>query len=41
MAMPLFEETGFYSLSLPNSVNFAFYFPYLLTAYPLILAGGK
>ncbi|XP_076443820.1 very-long-chain (3R)-3-hydroxyacyl-CoA dehydratase-like [Babylonia areolata] len=39
MAVPLFEETGFFSFSLPNSANMAFYFPYLLSAYPLILAG--
>ena len=41
MAIPLFEDTGFFSFSLPNSVNMAFYFPYLLTIYPLFLAGGE
>lgn len=41
MAVPLFEETGFFSFSLPNSVNMAFYFPWLLQIYPFVLAGGK
>ncbi|KAL8606724.1 hypothetical protein ACOMHN_018758 [Nucella lapillus] len=39
MSVPLFEETGFFSFDLPNSANMAFYFPYLLSGYPLILAG--
>ncbi|KAK7501636.1 hypothetical protein BaRGS_00007067 [Batillaria attramentaria] len=40
MAMPLFEETGFFSFSLPNRANMAFYFPWLLRVHPLIIAGA-
>ncbi|PVD19556.1 hypothetical protein C0Q70_20046 [Pomacea canaliculata] len=40
MAIPLFEETGFFSFSLPNTLNMAFYFPWILQIYPIILAGA-
>ncbi|GFS00374.1 very-long-chain (3R)-3-hydroxyacyl-CoA dehydratase [Elysia marginata] len=35
-----FTETGFFSVSLPNSVNFAFYFPYFLMFHLLLMALG-
>ena len=41
MAIPLFEEVQRFTLRLPNSANFAFYFPWFLHAYLLILAIGK
>ncbi|KAK7116428.1 very-long-chain (3R)-3-hydroxyacyl-CoA dehydratase 3-like [Littorina saxatilis] len=40
MSTPLFVETGFFSFALPNTANMAFYFPYLLAVYPLVLAGA-
>ena len=41
MAIPLFEEIERFSLQLPNSANFAFYFPWFLHFYLLLLAIGK
>ena len=41
MAIPLFEEVQRFTLQLPNSANFAFYFPWFLHFYLLILAVGK
>ena len=41
MAIPLFEEVQRFTLQLPNSANFAFYFPWFLHFYLLILAIGK
>ncbi|KAK3757930.1 hypothetical protein RRG08_058244 [Elysia crispata] len=35
-----FAETGFYSISLPNLANFAFYFPYFLMVHLLFMALG-
>ncbi|CAG5118870.1 unnamed protein product [Candidula unifasciata] len=32
-----FSETGFLSITLPNSANFAFYFPYFLMVYLVLL----
>ncbi|XP_045156278.2 very-long-chain (3R)-3-hydroxyacyl-CoA dehydratase 3-like [Mercenaria mercenaria] len=40
MSIPLFEESGKFSLQLPNSANFAFYFPWFLHLYLLILGLG-
>ncbi|WAQ97824.1 HACD3-like protein, partial [Mya arenaria] len=38
MSIPLFEESGVFSMQLPNSANLAFYFPWFLHLYLLILA---
>ncbi|GFO40980.1 very-long-chain (3r)-3-hydroxyacyl-coa dehydratase [Plakobranchus ocellatus] len=35
-----FTETGFYSVSLPNSANVSFYFPYFLIVHLLLIALG-
>ncbi|KAL4227985.1 hypothetical protein ACF0H5_013423 [Mactra antiquata] len=40
MSIPLFVESGAFSLQLPNSANFAFYFPWFLNAYLVIIAMG-
>ncbi|CAG2189120.1 HACD [Mytilus edulis] len=40
MAIPLYEDTEMFTLQLPNSANMAFYFPYLLHAYLLLLLFG-
>lgn len=40
MSIPLFEESGVFSLQLPNSANFAFYFPWFLHVYLLLLGLG-
>ncbi|UYV60274.1 PTPLAD1 [Cordylochernes scorpioides] len=34
--IPYFEETGRFSLSLPNALNFSFYFPTILRVYLLL-----
>lgn len=34
-SIPYFEETGKFSVSLPNSINFGFYFPNILRSYIL------
>ncbi|XP_055893528.1 very-long-chain (3R)-3-hydroxyacyl-CoA dehydratase 3-like isoform X2 [Biomphalaria glabrata] len=36
-----FSETGFFSIALPNSVNFAFYFPYFLIVYLVAMCFGS
>ncbi|KAL5004463.1 hypothetical protein ScPMuIL_017919 [Solemya velum] len=40
MSIPLFEQTGWYSFTLPNSANMAFYFPWFLHVYLLFSAIG-
>ncbi|KAG0715922.1 Very-long-chain (3R)-3-hydroxyacyl-CoA dehydratase 3 [Chionoecetes opilio] len=35
-SIPYFEETGKFSVSLPNSINFGFYFPNILRSYILL-----
>ncbi|KAH3831120.1 hypothetical protein DPMN_104382 [Dreissena polymorpha] len=40
MSIPLFEESGMFSVQLPNASNMAFYFPWFLHTYLLILALG-
>eukprot|EP00105_Crassostrea_gigas_P000813 XP_011412760.1 PREDICTED: very-long-chain (3R)-3-hydroxyacyl-CoA dehydratase-like [Crassostrea gigas] len=37
MSIPLYEMSQRFCLSLPNNANMAFYFPWLLYAYPPIL----
>ncbi|XP_011312782.1 very-long-chain (3R)-3-hydroxyacyl-CoA dehydratase 4 [Fopius arisanus] len=37
--IPYFEETGRFTVSLPNAWNFAFHFPTLLRIYLLVLCG--
>lgn len=41
MSIPLYEMSQRFCLSLPNNANMAFYFPWLLYAYPPILLIGK
>lgn len=41
MSITLYEMSQRFCLSLPNSANMAFYFPWLLYAYPPILLIGK
>ncbi|XP_046357143.1 very-long-chain (3R)-3-hydroxyacyl-CoA dehydratase 3-like [Haliotis rufescens] len=38
MSIPLFEQTGRFSVTLPNSANFAFFFPWFLHTYLFLLA---
>ena len=41
MSIPLFEESGKFSVQLPNAANIAFYFPWFLHAYLCVLAIGR
>ncbi|XP_005089728.1 very-long-chain (3R)-3-hydroxyacyl-CoA dehydratase 3 [Aplysia californica] len=40
MSISFFAETGYFSIELPNSANFAFYFPYFLATYLVLMAVG-